>query len=392
MKNQKKDRRLRILWSSNSPWTKSGYANQTNEILYRLLKDGWPVACSCFYGLQGGIIEINGLRCYPVMDDPYGTDACYHHAKHWKADVVIPFQDSWPMNPDLLRQLPRYMPYVPVDSDPCPDIVLERMRFAYRIITYSEFGRKSLSDRGYYSTMIPHGVDTQVFKPMDKIETRKQFGIPEDALVFGMVAMNKDNPSRKSFQEVLEAFARFVKEHPKAKLFIHSLLEFPKGFPIAQYARFLKVDKFLHYLEPYDTVLTMDHDAVARLTNSFDVLLCPSNSEGFGLPIIEAQSCGVPVITNDFTSMPELIIPGKTGLLTKVAFKRYAPQLAYVGHPDINDLYDKMEQIVRMDRKKMGEEGRKYMIENYEIEKLVQEKWIPLLEEVQQDVYGGGEV
>ena len=292
------------------------------------------------------------------------------------------------MNPQFLAQLPRYMPYVPVDSDPCPDIVIERMKLAYRIITYSEFGRKMLADRGFYSDMIPHGVETNVFKPMDKQEARKQFGIPPDCFLFGMIAMNKDNPSRKSFQEVLEAFKRFYQNHPKAMLFIHSLLEFPKGFPIAGYAKFLGIEKQIIYLQPYETVLTMDHETVARLINCFDVLLCPSNSEGFGMPICEAQSCEVPVITNDFTSMPELIIPGKTGLLTKVAFKRYAPQMAYVGHPDVNDLYEKMEQIMRMDLKTMGIEGRKYMLEKYDIDMLVRDKWIPLLEEVQKDVYG----
>ena len=384
----KKKRKLRILWQSNSPWSKSGYANQTFELLTRFIADGWPIACSSFYGLGGGIIDYKGIKCYPGMNDAYGSDAAVNHAKHFKADIVIPFQDSWTMNPQFLKQLPRYMPYVPVDSDPCPPMVLERMKIAYRIITYSNFGRQALADRGYYSDMIPHGVDTEIFKPKDKAEVRKKFGLKPDDLVFGMIAMNKDNPSRKSFQEVLEAFAKFLKEHPNAKLFIHSLLDFPNGFPIAQYAQFLGIDKSIHYLPPYDVVLTLEHNDVADLTNCFDVLLCPSTSEGFGMPITEALSCEVPVIATDFTSMSELIVPGKTGLLTRVLYKRYAPQLAYVGHPDANDLYDNMEKILRMDLKKMGKEGRKYMLENYDINKIVQEKWIPLFLEVQEDVYG----
>ena len=38
-----------------------------------------------------------------------------------------------------------------------------------------------------------------------------------------------------------------------------------------------------------------------------DVLLNPSLGEGFGIPIMEAQSCGTPVIANDWTSMTELV-------------------------------------------------------------------------------------
>src|SRR5678815_4986079 len=38
---------------------------------------------------------------------------------------------------------------------------------------------------------------------------------------------------------------------------------------------------------------------------AFDVLLSVSMAEGFGLPLIEAQSCGVPVITGDWSAMGE---------------------------------------------------------------------------------------
>ena len=40
--------------------------------------------------------------------------------------------------------------------------------------------------------------------------------------------------------------------------------------------------------------------------NAFDVLASPSYGEGFGIPIIEAQACGVPVIVSDWTAMTEL--------------------------------------------------------------------------------------
>lgn len=42
------------------------------------------------------------------------------------------------------------------------------------------------------------------------------------------------------------------------------------------------------------------------IVNSAEVLLLPSFYEGFGLPILEAQACGVPVITSNVASMPEV--------------------------------------------------------------------------------------
>jgi glycosyltransferase involved in cell wall biosynthesis len=41
-----------------------------------------------------------------------------------------------------------------------------------------------------------------------------------------------------------------------------------------------------------------------------DVFMLPSRGEGFGLPIVEAQACGTPVIVTDFSSMPELTFAG----------------------------------------------------------------------------------
>jgi glycosyltransferase involved in cell wall biosynthesis len=38
--------------------------------------------------------------------------------------------------------------------------------------------------------------------------------------------------------------------------------------------------------------------------------MAPSQGEGFGIPVIEAQACGVPVIVSDFSAQPELVGSG----------------------------------------------------------------------------------
>ena len=57
----------------------------------------------------------------------------------------------------------------------------------------------------------------------------------------------------------------------------------------------------------------MSDDDLLLFYNQAEVMVFPSLYEGFGLPIIEAMSCGCPVITSNTTSLPE--VAGKAAIL-----------------------------------------------------------------------------
>ena len=75
-----KDRRLRILFSSNAPYSSSGYGAQMGLLLPLLKAEGWTQAICAFYGLEGGIIDWKGIPVYPKMGDAWGSDAVVNHA------------------------------------------------------------------------------------------------------------------------------------------------------------------------------------------------------------------------------------------------------------------------------------------------------------------------
>jgi glycosyltransferase involved in cell wall biosynthesis len=64
--------------------------------------------------------------------------------------------------------------------------------------------------------------------------------------------------------------------------------------------------RLAHYLKLKDVAFTgfIPEDLIVKAYNTFDVFVFPSKHEGFGLPILEAQSCGVPVIVRKEARIP----------------------------------------------------------------------------------------
>lgn len=384
-----KRRDLRLYFNSNAIWANSGYAVFMNDLLPRLVKDGWAVAMCAFAGLSGSVIEYKGITTYPVLADPFGSDALAPHSKHFNANVVINFSDIWTLNPAHLQQLQQlktaFIPYVPIDQSPVPPQVLDRLRFAYKILSFSKFGQKELEKSGFSSTLILEGVDTNVFKPLIKAECQKRFGLPENKFVFGMIGANKENPSRKGWQEALEAFKLFTDKHPDSILFYQSNQNIPSGFPILDYAKHLGIlDKVFH-LDEYMSLVHVGPSVVNEIINSCDVIIHPSATEGFGLIPVEAQSAGVPVIVNRSTAMPEMLVEGVTGLICESGKKFFSPAQGYWNFADVQSLYEKMEEMFTLDREKMGEAGRNHVLENFNIDKQIQ-IWINYFEKLQDEL------
>ena len=381
--------RLRIMCNVNAPWSNSGYGVQTKLITDRMVKENYEVACVDFYGLEGGIFEKDGLKHYPRVGSAWGDDAIVMHGNAFKADVTFTLQDIWTLNPDWLKKAKRWIPILPVDHNPIPQPIFDRAKMAYRVVTYSKFGYDQLQKLGMHSTYIQHAVDTSVFKNYNqKAEIRKELKIPSDIFLFGMVAANKDFPPRKSFQQCIDAFKMFYKEHSNSGMYFHTILDQQGGFPIRKYWDFVGLPQDrIFFVEPYDFLFSVGRVELAKIYNCFDVLLLPSLNEGFGVPIIEAQSCEVPVITNNWTAMPELIIDGKTGYLVKQNTKFFTGIGSYAAVPDTNDIYNGMISLFKKDRVEMGKAARKFIVDNYDIEKVYNEKWSPFLKMLENEVY-----
>lgn len=59
----------------------------------------------------------------------------------------------------------------------------------------------------------------------------------------------------------------------------------------------------------------LPHDDVPAGLNRFDIYAAPSRSESFGVAVIEASACELPVIVSDAGGLPEVVRDGETGLV-----------------------------------------------------------------------------
>lgn len=312
-----------ILWHSNAPWANSGYGNQTKLFTPRIKDIGYDVAISAFYGAAGAHFSHAGINVMPRATDAYGSDILTPHAlKHFgelKDGLVVTLMDVFVLNPSIFDKTNGAC-WVPIDHEPVPPMVRDFFRKAEHVtpIAMSQFGQRELQKAlpGRVVEYVPHGIETDVFKPLsadDRLAARESFGVDEDTFVVGVVAANQANPSRKSYGEIIQAFARFARQREKTLLYLHTCKDDRFGgvdlLPLLE-ACGLSPDQ-VKIVPQYDYITgLLGDDYMMRAYNVMDVLLNPAMGEGFGIPIIEAQACGVPVIVSDFSAMPEV---GKVG-------------------------------------------------------------------------------
>ena len=117
---------MRILYSSNAMWVSSGYGVQGKHLLPRFQALGHEVAMFAWYGLQGGFMKMGEIPCYPMFRDWYGNDVIAHHAKNFKADLVITLIDIWVLDPETeTRCGVPWLAWFPIDHAPVSEAILE---------------------------------------------------------------------------------------------------------------------------------------------------------------------------------------------------------------------------------------------------------------------------
>lgn len=378
---------MKIHWLSNAPWAQTGYGNQTALFAPRIKQLGHEISITGFYGVSGNILHWQGIPCYPVGNHPYGQDIANANAHHSDADILISLMDAWVCSADALQlRGMRWVPWFPVDSHPLEPLIAEQVSKAHARIVFSRHGERMVKEAGMDCYYIPHGVDTKAFYPTSQHEARAALNIPDDVFLVGMVAANKGNPSRKAFQQHLEAFAAFKRTHKDAMLYLHTMKgEHNEGIHLPGLADALGLveGKDVIYADQYRLMVGgYGASDMNQIYNALDVKMLVSLGEGFGIPLIEAQAAGCPVITGSWTAMDELCFSGWKVDITE-AVPIWNPHEVYHFMPLAGAIVDRLESAYANKGNEKLRKRAAQLAQAYDADKIAFDYWRPVLQQIE---------
>ncbi|MFX1466110.1 MAG: glycosyltransferase family 4 protein [Promethearchaeota archaeon] len=168
-----------------------------------------------------------------------------------------------------------------------------------RIVTHSSYIRDEIKQRYHKnSEVVPHGVDLNRFNPnISGKHIRDHFNIGDATVILYVGRLE----AHKGLQWLLKAIELIKKERKDVKI---------KIIIVGSGRERKSLEKITKRLNITDRVIFSGRVSVEELPSYYaasDIFVIPSLYEGFGLPILEAQACGSPVIGSDCTAIAETI-------------------------------------------------------------------------------------
>ena len=159
--------------------------------------------------------------------------------------------------------------------------------------------------------VIPNGVDQTVFRPMERGTARRRFNVDDDALVAVFVANKARTNPFKDYKTVVEALRTAADRLPGRQIEAWVVGD---EWPTETHGR-LRVRHVPFQAEPTQ---------MAEILSAADLLAHAAHSDNYPTTILEAQSCGLPVVATAVGGIPEQVVgldgpEQATGILVKPA-------------------------------------------------------------------------
>jgi len=346
----------------------------------------------------------------PRGGDDYGSDVLFDNLMNINPDILITMADiglqGGYIDPIFKARKSgwtgRWIAYNPVDNESWEYLVWNKILEVPDVnVGMSEWSAISMRNHGVENVeCISLGVDTKEFKPIEaREELKKQYGL-KDKFVAGFVGRNQ---RRKMLAYLVKGFANFSKGRDDVKLLLHT-----DSVPMKKHLGWLldalnakaeaEQDPDIIKLKKIQTTKTnlnpgtrqrIQPASMNEIYNLMDVFCYATGGEGFGLPGIECQSAGVPLMMTQTSSCDELTGNGTHGTIIPVLKDSYGRMVVEIGSNGIENCVPDDKEMARLleiqyknwkagKLKEKSEEARKFAL-NYDWD-IIADKWIKLIE------------
>lgn len=391
-----------ISLASNTPGTPTGYGQQGEQFVKRALRHGIKIASMTNYGREGniGITKIDGQEIteYPRGYNLYSDDVLPVWHRHFAEqypdlkNAIMTLYDVWVYNQLHFGGVypngeePPIIAWVPLDHVTLPPAVAQFLKRPNVLpVTMAPHGKRQLDGAGISNVYIPHAIETSIYRPTPTVlgvNNRTYLNVKQNDFVVGMVAANKaaGELHRKAYSENLLAFSLFAKDKPGVKLYIHAEpTRVFGGFHLPTLLQSLGIEPDrVVFPDPLQFRLGYATQDMAGIYSAMNVLLATSYGEGFGVPNVEAQACGVRIITSDFAATADLASPDSWKVDGQPLW--HESQAAFFKVPAVPEIVRSLEEAYETARTP-SEEAVKFAAQ-FDADKVWRENWLPFLTDV----------
>lgn len=346
---------MKIVWVIEGPIPPTSAYSQQINLISQHLHD---------FGIESAI-------CNPQSFEDQG-DETLEAISSYNPDVIISFGNThvWGLGEYFKKPVLSWFLWgtdepLPIEG-PIPYITFAAV---------SRYTQAALEGIGIDARCIPHAYDPAVFYPGRRKSARARLGWDDRDTVL-MVGTNcvpdqEGDPDRKNWAGALEAFAFVSKSLPDIRLYAHTSND--GALDIMGYAEKLGIQEAVEVAGLDESDRSYPPEYIADLYRASDVLLFPSFAEGFGVPLIESQACGTPVITTDAGPMREL-----TQMGTAVRSISHPDRPGW-SQPDTKELAKAIERWMEFRHSRKNDNS---VMQEYAVEAVVEDCFLPILEEL----------
>jgi glycosyltransferase involved in cell wall biosynthesis len=309
----------KLLWVADFA-AMTGFGRVSGAILPRL-KDKYDITVLACNWHGDPVDEQKDFRMFPASNRfqqaPFGEERIREIVEREQPDIVFTLNDPW-IASDQYRRIEdlhkqgkfKFVGYLTMDSYNWLGGIDPHIGMWDSIITFTEFGAYEFLKAGINKpiTVIPHGLDSEVFYPMDKKEARKALKLADDIFI---CFSGQRNQPRKRIDITIAAFAQFAVGRPDTQLYLHMGLKDQGWDAMGLFAREMRKNG----LDPNNRIIMTTNtpqppnvpvELLNTIYNVADVGINTTKGGGWELVNFEHAACRVAQVVSNHTSTKEI--------------------------------------------------------------------------------------